>query len=215
MVVFWSENIGWGAQLNMSFKQMREKLLQVDGQHIDIRWIKKGIWYENVDFEQRFYPKYGICFDIDNYSIDKDIDMLFSMRTHEYGPTVGSTVEVFITDRKLKTANTVDTESHWGSSITIPSGSAHEYLARVELLSFFDPRNTEACKSYNVGEYENCVAQELFQVWKPLINCNPPWLTSMDQCSEVIYNRNGNVVEIQKKVSETVNGHFSCKRKMY
>ena len=75
---FWSENIGWGAQLNMSFKQMRKQLPQVDELHIDIR-IKKGIRYVNAAFEKRFYPKYGICFDVVNYTIGKDIDLSFTM----------------------------------------------------------------------------------------------------------------------------------------
>ena len=203
----WSENIGWGAQLNMTFRKMRKKLLKVDRLKPYILF-KKGLKYEETSFEKRFYPKYGICFDIVNYRIENHMELLFSMRTNAFGPKIGLTVEVFITDKKLRTANTVEAESHWGSSITIPSGAIHEYIVRVELVSFFDPRNRDACKFYDVSEYENCVTKELLWEWKPLINCNPPWLNSMDQCLGVINDTIGDIYEIQKKFSETVDGIY-------
>ena len=204
---FFPENIGWGAQLNMTFDQMRKQLLKVDGQNIEI-YYKKGTKYEKTAFEKRFYPKYGICFDVFNYPISKYIELLFLLSANAHGRKLESTVDVLITDLKQRTANTINIESNWGSSITIPSGAIHEYLVRVELVSFFDPRNRDACKSYGVGEYENCVTKELLKVWKPLINCNPPWMTSRDQCLGVINNTIGNIDEIQKKVSDTVDGIY-------
>ena len=55
----------------------------------------------------------------------------------------------------------------------------------VEQLSHLNPRNSDDCQEYYNDDYEKCVDEELQKVWKPLINCNPPWLSSKDQCVTV------------------------------
>ena len=94
-------------------------------------------------------------------------------------------LEVFLTDKTLRTRSTVDEESHWGPSIQIQLGSHYDYRVKVETLSNFDPRNPDDCKEYNDADFENCVDEELQDLWKPVLGCNPPWLSSQDQCTRI------------------------------
>ena len=61
-----------------------------------------------------------------------------------------------------------------------------KYVVKVEQLSNFDPINPDDCEKYENDDYDKCVDDELQKIWKPLINCNPPWLSSEDQCDGVM-----------------------------
>ena len=95
--------------------------------------------------------------------------------------------EIFLTDKILRTRSTVYTESHWGPSITIHLMDESDYMVKVKHLSNFDPRNPDACKEYTADDYENCVDKKLQDLWKPVLGCNPPWLSPQDRCNGVIH----------------------------
>ena len=95
-------------------------------------------------------------------------------------------LDVFLTDKTLRTRSTVDEESHWGPSIKIQLGDDYDYRVKVETLSNFDPRNPDDCKDYNDADFEICVDEELQYLWKPVLGCNPPWLSPKDQCTDFI-----------------------------
>jgi hypothetical protein len=83
-----------------------------------------------------------------------------------------------------------------------------KYVVKVEQLSFFDPRNPDDCRSYALVKFDKCVDNEMKKVWKPLINCNPPWLTSEDQCERRMNETTENGIEIMKKTFETASGIY-------
>ena len=101
-----------------------------------------------------------------------------------------------ITDKRLRTRHTVHTESHWGSSIVIEQGMDYSYLIKVEQISNFDPQTPADCQTYDAEEFYQCSDEELQQIWKPLINCNPPWVSSNDHC---IHDLN-----LTRKIAESV-----------
>ena len=57
---------------------------------------------------------------------------------------------------------------------------SNEYMVKVEQLSNFDPRKPDECKEYTDGEFERCVDDGLQDLWKPILGCNPPWLSPQD-----------------------------------
>ena len=79
-------------------------------------------------------------------------------------------------------------ESHilWGPNTRIKLGDENDYMVQVKHMSSFDPRNPDECKEYTADFFENCVDERLQDVWKPVLGCNPPWLSSQDQCNGVI-----------------------------
>ena len=67
-------------------------------------------------------------------------------------------------------------ESNWGPSTKVQLGDDYDYMIKVDHLSNFDPRNPDDCKEYTEDDFENCVDEELQDLWKPSLGCNPPWL---------------------------------------
>ena len=56
-------------------------------------------------------------------------------------------------------------------------------MIKVEKISNFDPQNPGSCKNYDKEEFSKCNVEELEKIWKPLIDCNPPWISLNDQCN--------------------------------
>ena len=105
----------------------------------------KGGSFENrckeVDYEKKFYPKYGWCYEITNLTIKGDITFTLTRKDDSHFKA-----EVFLTDKNLRTLSTVYSESHHGSSVIISSDRLHTYVVDVELLSNIDPKNPGDCK---------------------------------------------------------------------
>ena len=170
--------VGWGAQHNLTFEQLFQKVQNFNLSNPEI--VLWGRIEENIiSTESKFYPKFGLCYEFVNLTITKNIFFAIRVDTQE-GENVPA--QVLITDKRLKTRNTLHTESHWGSSIVIEQGMDYSYLIKVEQISNFNPQNPAYCKNYDQDEFDKCNDAELQQIWKPLINCVPPWVSSNNQC---------------------------------
>ena len=169
--------IGWGALHNLTFEDL---VCNVTNYNLSNTRIYGGSNNKAIDVNYiiKFYSKYGFCYDLVNITTSGKLDIWTNESEYKEA-------QVYITDKKLKTMNSVFAESHWGSKIMIQP-SYQDYYIETKLLSNFDPRNPDDCVEYKNDDYENCVDNELQNVWKPLINCNPPWLSSKDQCNSVI-----------------------------
>ena len=178
----------WGSQYNMTFEEIVDEIVDFDKDYPKLKFkMDNGPWLK-VDYERRFYPRHGRCFDFANYTITGDLAfniVLSRINFFSTGPS-SPEAEVYLTDKKLRTRNTVHKQSHWGPRISIQHNEYHEYLVKVEQLSSFDPRKPDVCKEYTDGEFERCVDEELQDLWKPIIGCNPPWLSSQDQCNAIL-----------------------------
>ena len=171
--------VGWGAQHNLTFEELFQKVNNFNLSNPEIVLWLHGWIEENISTESIFYPKFGLCYALVNLTITQNILLGIRVDTQE-GENVPA--QVLITDKRLKTRNTLHTESHWGSSIIIEQGMDYSYLIKVEQISNFDPKNPAKCNTYDEDEFDNCNDAELQQIWKPLINCNPPWVSPNDHC---------------------------------
>ena len=172
--------VGWGAQHNLSFEELFQKVQNFNISDPDIQLINKDNSYEKISYESKFYPKFGFCYELVNLTLTKNIVLETKINTLE-GENVKA--QVFITDKKLRTSHSVYYESHWGSQIVLEQGMSYKFMIKVELISNFEPQNPDGCKNYDGDEYDTCSVEELHKVWKPLINCTPPWVYPLDQCS--------------------------------
>ena len=191
--------VGWGAQHNLTFEELVAEVSNYNLSHCRIHAHSNNIQTE-VNYEIRFYPPYGFCYDLLNLTTVGILD-IWTENT-EY-----KAAQVYITDKKLKTKNFVFTESHWGSKIFLELG-LQEYFIETKLLSNFDPRNPDVCRDYRNDDYEKCVDDELQEIWKPLINCNPPWLSSQDQCDSTFNITQDLAESIRNKTAETVHSIY-------
>ena len=170
--------VGWGAQHNLTFEELVGKVLNYHLSNDDMMFGYRNNKQMDVNYEIIFYPKFGYCYDLVNLSTSGEMEIWIQPEYKD--------AQVYITDKKLRTRHGVHVASHWGSKIILQKGWHQEYSVKVKLLSDFDPRDPSSCMEYEYDAYEKCVDDELQQVWKPLINCNPPWLSAMDQCDGVM-----------------------------
>jgi hypothetical protein len=170
----------WGGHVNLTFEQLIWDMLPHD-KELKI----KGGSFENrckeVDYEKKFYPKYGWCYEITNLTIKGDITFTLTRKDDSHFKA-----EVFLTDKNLRTLSTVYSQSHHGSSIIISSDRVHTYVVDVEVLSNVDPKHPGDCKEYSHDEFEICVDKILQNIWKPIVNCNPPWLSLYNQWTGIL-----------------------------
>ena len=166
---------GWGAQHNLTYEELIGKVTNFNLRNSSWKVMRdnKPI---NFSCEIRFYPKHGFCYDLVN------LTTVGRIKIWTLDPEFKN-AKVYITDKKMRTRNTIFTQSNWGKIILFQG--LKEYVIKTEKLSNFDPRNPDDCKEYENDDYEKCVDDELQKVFKPLINCNPPWLSSKDQCDSV------------------------------
>ena len=199
----------WGAQYNMTFEELIEEIVDLEKDYPKLEFrMNNGPWLR-ADYERRFYPMYGRCIDFSNYTLTRDLEFkIFFKNIFSIGSI--SDAEIFLTDKKLRTRNTVHKPSHWGPSISIKTNGLQDYLVKVEQLSSLDPRNPEDCKEYTDDEFERCVDDELQDLWKPFIGCNPPWLSPQDQCNGMLNTSDVNNL-IYNKTSETIDNILSMR----
>ena len=76
----------------------------------------KNQTYEEIEYEMNFLPYFGLCYDLVNITITKEFVLDISLDEKVMK------AQVFITDKNMRTRNTVDADSHWGSSIFIQQG---------------------------------------------------------------------------------------------
>ena len=196
--------VGWGAKQNLTYGELIQKVLNFNLSNPKM-FVYRDKKPNAIDFsyEIRFYPKHGYCYDL--------VNLIGEVLTVNYYPKVGK-AQVYITDKKLRTGNTLFAKSHWGSKIVLQKNWVHEFVVKVEQLSNFDPRKPDECKEYANDEYEKCVDDELQKIWKPLINCNPPWLSSMEKCDDGVMNISEKTsASVYKNSFKTVSGIFDMK----
>ena len=191
--------VSWGAEQNLSFDKLLEEMLNLNEYPcIEMNIDSGGL--KQINYEPRFYPMYGRCFDVFNYTASETVELAITIDNK-----INSEAEIFLTDRKLRTMNTVHTISHLGPSIIVQHRWTYNYMVKVELLSNYNPLYPDDCKEYSATEFEQCVDDKLQDFWKPVIKCNPPWLSKQDQCMEAVNITDENLqVYNNKEIQKTV-----------
>ena len=145
----------WGIHHNMTFEEWVQEIVFLDEDYPKLNFtIDDGPWMQ-PDYERRFYPMYGRCIEFSNYTITGVLRLKIFIDSYKIGSSPDA--EVYLTDKKLRTRNTVHTLSHWGPKIIIENKRYLNYLVKVQQLSSFDPRNPDDCKEYTDDEFERCV----------------------------------------------------------
>ena len=191
--------VGWGAQHNLTTEEYIPNFVWT--RRLDNLQFTKD-W--KIKYEIKLYPKYGFCYDIVNFTTGKELEIWVPAGRYNES-------QVYITDKKLRSRNTVFAESQFGSRIILKNSSIQEFAVKVEELSNFDPRNPDDCKEYEHDAYDECIDDELQKVWKPMINCNPPWISAKDQCNDIINMTQKTADSVRKITFNTVNGIYEMK----
>jgi hypothetical protein len=84
-------------------------------------------------------------------------------------------------------------------------------MVEVKQLSNFDPRNPDDCQEYTADEFESCVDEKLQEVWKPVLGCNPPWVSPQEQCNSMINTTDDIVTKLREKAENIVDSIIEMK----
>jgi hypothetical protein len=194
--------ISWGSQHNMTFADLVKEVIKLQP---NVPYILTDLYANDIESTLKFYPKFGLCVDVDNYVLSST--GAFNLRIGVYWKELfqpNCRVRVYLTDKKLKTMSTIHTPSHKGSSIILENDWKYDYMIEVQQMSYLDPRNPDECKEYNDGEFDKCVDEGLQILFKEEINCNPPWLSLQEKCSAVINSSDKAMGNLYEKVQKTL-----------
>ena len=108
--------VGWGKQHNLSFEELFQHVENFNLSNPEFNIYHKNQTYEEIEYEMNFLPYFGLCYDLVNITITKEFVLDISLDEKVMK------AQVFITDKNMRTRNTVDADSHWGSSIFIQQG---------------------------------------------------------------------------------------------
>ena len=202
-----NKTFGWGAQHNLTFEDLVLRVQNFNTTSPQIDLINSDFSSTEISHEKNFYPQFGWCYDLVDLATIGEVRLNVQMGS---GDNLVSQYKVFITDKRLWTSNTLHVKSLWGM-IDIHMATNSHYVVKVDQLSYFDPTNPNGCKTYGLDDFNKCVDNELKKIWKPLINCNPPWLTSEDKCEKRINVSTEMANKIINKTSNTVAGIMQMK----
>ena len=185
---------------NKTFWEIVNEALLYSLEHdVDIESEKDNVW------NQTFLPKYGFCWNLVNYSYSNVIIVKTKTLIKKTGPMV-----IFLTDKNLRTDFDLHLASHRGENILMEIGKSSTHYVEVEKLSYFDPKNETACKSYAAMEYAKCVDNDkLDSTIRICYECNPPWLNLGDRCTNMNWTKklppnNNSVLLIHYGIFKTV-----------
>ena len=135
----------------------------------------------NGTWRKQFYPKYGYCWNLENFNYSNEIRIKTSKLIKKTGP-----MAVFLTDRDLRTYFDLHLASQKGDLMEVEMNKTSNFYAEFSKLSFFNPRNESACRNYELLEYAECVDNDkLVAKLNGTYQCSPPWLTSRNSCQDM------------------------------
>ena len=170
-------NISFWDILNNSLVYIPDKEFSIQVEYND------DAIYKMSNFEKRFYPKYGYCWELKSYDIKPEMKIRITTST------TLQTALLFLTEKLLNTRPALYLPSHRGGVIEIKSNEDMTYFIELEQHSIYNPRKPEECKHYSEGELENCVDAAFENYTDPVFVCQPPWLTTRKQCADMQWKR--------------------------
>ena len=178
--------VSWGADLNMTFDQYLDHFLTYSpdtDKVVTVDSIFKSVYYSNkytAALKRKFYvSNLGYCWDLENYSAAEMLLIRSSIKDEKR-------FNVFITDNRLRSFDSIAMDTHDGEIIQITSAYRYIYDVSLSIVSYKIPTNANACADYEDGRFRDCVDKNLQTLVKPLLHCNPPWLSPTDQCQDVV-----------------------------
>ena len=168
--------LSWGTDMNKTYEELLEYVLDGDAD-LAVNMIKDGKFHNkkyNKNLKKKFYIGFwGFCWELEDYDITSILAII---------SWSGKQLEVYITDRKIKSFYSLNIDSQLGQKIVSSATDTIWYVIDVMMKNNEDPRTSESCVHYEQDEFENCIDERVQNWIKPEIGCNPPWLSKKDQC---------------------------------
>ena len=127
--------------------------------------------------KRKFYVGFwGYCWELEHYDISKII---------EVHAIPGRHYEVFVTMKEENIFFALNTDSHSGNLLLTDKNLQTWFDIKISKYSHADPRNKDQCKTYTNEMFEKCIDEKIQSKVKPILGCNPTWLSVQDQCKEL------------------------------
>ena len=178
------EQLSWGADLNKTFDEMLDLVLDVStqnhtGLHVnELEESRRIIDKYTHKLKMKFYIEiWGYCWDLEEYDITNALEFYFKP-IREF--------RIYITDKSLKTFYRFHGKSLRGQSILTNSDNRHWFEIDIEKMSHFDPNNPDHCVDYKDNMFARCVDEQVQSTVKQHLGCNILWMCATNQCSQVV-----------------------------
>ncbi len=174
---------------NKSFWEIVDEALVYSIENdVDIRLHKtNGTWIRS------FYPKHGYCWEMMDYSFSRHLKISSKILSNKT-----RTMIVYVSEKDLKTKFDIHLPSSKGEHISLEQDKTITYFIEIVKVSYFDPSNSSSCKDYGFMEYAKCVDDNIQNIASQFeYECNPPWLTSTNNCPNMTWYKKSRVPTLQ------------------
>ena len=189
-VIGGKEQLSWGADLNKTFDEMMDLVLDVSAHNYS------GLHVNELKKTGRIIDKYthkllkkfdigiwGYCWELEEYNTTTALEFYF---------TPSREFRTYIADKNMNTFYRTHEKSMTGKRILTNSDYRVWFEISIRKISQFDPNNPDNCVNYKDSMLARCVDDQVQRIVKPQLGCNVPWMSGRSQCEHVV-----NITEIK------------------
>ena len=178
------QQISWGSDLNKTFDAVLESVLYASAGNsltLHVKQYKDGFIFDdkyNDNLMKKFYiGTWGYCWQLEEYDITSSLEFYF---------TPNKDFIIYVTDRNMKTHFGVQTNSLVGQRILTNSANRMWFEIGIHKSSHYEPNNPDSCIDYRNNMFENCVDEKVESGLQLDFDCNVPWLSAKNHCTQVV-----------------------------
>ena len=160
----------WGSHVNMTIEELIGNVTD-----IDLNAFVENVKEETdpqMQFKPILFPKFGFCFDVQNYTMKKAFTLpgknLFE-----------SEITILFTDKETKSYFSIDRSSQEGDKMVQLTNSMYTYFINIEMYEMADSTQCNPDPDYS---FKQCVDDFVKKDVKQRLGCIPPFLSGNDHC---------------------------------
>ncbi len=178
-----SSRMTWGNDENLTFESLLEEMLTYKtddyaGLHVDAN-MQDGFKFDQYThgLKRKFYIGFwGFCWELEKYDVTRALTIR-SVPPRQFA--------VYITERSLMTHYSINLNSQ--NQLLSDHINRKWYEVSITQVSNMDPRIENVCFDFEEKEFSDCIDVQVQTLVKPIMGCNPPWLSSTDKCENITF----------------------------
>lgn len=164
--------MSWGAHLNKTFSQLLDDLFPNVLVSSD---VNPKLTSGPKVIEKVHVPKYGHCMSVSNYSDGHQLSITVLQADNDF--------HIFVTDQKQHSTPVLWFESQHGELVKGTKGVEAWYDVEIRQRLRSNPNIKGVCEEYDSNTFADCVDDKVSEVMMPVLGCNPPYLSTINQCN--------------------------------
>ena len=164
----------WGAHLNVTYYQLLQTFYKSKlSSKLKLKNKKESV-HGDAKENIVFLPRYGFCKEITNYDPNQELVLA--------NGNSKTKMVIYVTDSAYQSYFSRDFGSHEGDAIII--------TPKTKLFIDVKLRVRSTCQTDDIvvgqDDFKSCVDEAVQKEFKPSLHCVPPWLSTNNQCTEIL-----------------------------